>query len=105
MRFITNREVEKGAVMELFILIENLTDMIIHQSLLELDLLNANREKQGLTRKQRIDRECIRRAINSISQDRFSSLPGKAGGILQEEKGEKNVEHTSESKDLGVEII
>ena len=91
--------------MELFILIESLADTITHQSLLELDLMNASREKQGLPRKERIDRDCVRRAIKSISRDRFSSLPEKAGGIIQEEKGEKNVEHTSEPKDLGVEII
>ena len=104
MRLITNKEVEKGAVMELFILIENFTDTIIQQSLLELDLLNASREKQGLSKKTRIDRDCIRRAIKSISQDGFPSLPEKAGGTLSE-KGEKNVEHTPETKDLGVEII
>ena len=105
MRLITNKEVEKGAIMELFISIEDFTNTIIQQSLLELDLINASREKQGLSRKERIDRECVKRAIKSISQDGITSLPEKAGGILQEEKGEENVEHTSEPKDMGVEII
>jgi hypothetical protein len=104
MRKLTNREVEKGAILELFNDIENRTDNVIYQSIHELDVLNTNREKQGLPKKTRINRECVQRAITSINNDILSSLPEKAGGTLSE-KGEKNVEQTPETKDLGVEII
>ncbi len=102
-RKLTNREVEKGAILELFNDIENRTDSIIHQSIIEFNSLNTNRIKQGLPEKTRIDRECIQRAIKSINNDIFTSLSERAGGTISK-KGEKNVEHTPETKDLGVEI-
>jgi hypothetical protein len=104
-RKLTNRDVEKGAIIELYNDIENRTDNIIHQSIIEFDSLNTNRIKQGLPEKVRIDRECIQRAIKSINNDILTSLSERTGGIIQKEKGEKNVEHKPETKDLGVEII
>lgn len=103
MRKLTNREVEKGAVLEIINYNENLTDKVIYQSMHELDALNTDREKQGLPKKTRMNRECIKRAIKSINDDMLTSLSERAGGTLSE-KGEKNVEHTPETKDSGVEI-
>jgi len=107
MHTLTNREVEKAAVLEMFNYLEKLTDSVISQSIHEFDDLNSIRKTQGLPEKTRIDRECVKRAIKSINKDTSSVLSERTGGKIQEEikKGEQNVEHPSETKDMGVEII
>jgi len=84
-----------------------LIDIIIAQSIHEFDDLNSLRKTQGLPEKTRIDRECVKRAIKSINKDIYSFLSERTGGKIQEEikKGEQNVEHPSETKSMGVEII
>jgi len=103
MRELTHKEIEKGAIMELINFFEQQIDTVILQSVLELDKLNEIRKIQGLFPKTRIERICIQRAIKSISQDGFPSLPEKAGGTLSE-KGEEHDKRKPETKDLEVEI-
>jgi len=101
---LTNKEVEKGAIIELIKEIENRTDNIIHQSIIELNSINTNRAKQCLPPKVRIDRDCVQRAITSINNEIFTYLSEKTGGTLSK-KGEKNVRQAPETKDVGVEIL
>lgn len=101
---LVDKEIEKEAVMELFTYLEKLTNSIIFRSVHEFDSLNSMREIQGLAKKTRMDRECIKRAIKYINRDIFTSLSEKTGGTISK-KGEKNVMHTPELENEGVEII
>lgn len=90
MRMITNKDIEKRAIWELIMYFENQIDIVIKQSLIELDKLNQLNELQGLDPKSRIDKYCVRNAIKTINSDDYSSVPEGAGGVLErEEKFEK----------------
>ena len=85
MQQITNREVEKRAIMELIGYFELQIDAIIQQSLVELDKLNGLKQIQGLNPKIRIDRNCIINAIKTINSNEYSSLSEKTDGISKKE--------------------
>jgi hypothetical protein len=104
MRKITGKDIEKRAVMELIMYFETLIDKVIIQSKKELEQLNSQRKIQGLYEKSRIDAESVRRAIKNLNAGEYPPSSTRTGGLIQQES-EKNVEHTPEKKDLGVEII
>jgi hypothetical protein len=104
MRKLTGKDIEKRAVMELIMYFETLIDKVIIQSNKELEQLNSQRKIQGLYEKSRIDAESLRRAIKNLNALMYPSSSEMTGGLIQQES-EKNVEHTPEKKDLGVEII
>ncbi len=90
MRMITNKDIEKRAIWELIMYFEKQIDLVIKQSLIELDKLNQLNELQGLDPKSRIDKYCVRNAIKTINSDDYSSVSEGIGGILErEEKFEK----------------
>jgi len=61
--------IEKMAVMELIIYLENQVDEITKQSVKELQQLNKLRKIQGLYLKNRIDRTCISQAIKHLNNE------------------------------------
>jgi len=69
MQELTGMNVEKMAVMELIIYLENQVDQIALQSLKELEQLNKLRKLQGLYQKNRIDRLCISSAIKHLYEE------------------------------------
>ena len=93
MREVTDKEVEKRAVMEFVFYFENQMDKVIHQSVKELDKLNELKKIQGLHQKIRIDKDCIRNAIKTINPKGHSPSSEKTGGILKkkEKKSEKHL--------------
>jgi len=96
MRDLTNREIEKRAVMEFIAHFEGQMDMVIKQSAEELDRRNELNGIQGLKRKQRIGRACVREAIKTIYSGAHSPLSERTGGNKKE--GEKYETHTPEHK-------
>lgn len=101
MRELTNKEVEKRAVMELINHLENQTDLIIKQSLIELHKLNELKEIQGQYSKMRIDKNCINNAIKTLNGNCFSPLPNRTGGI---KKGKKIDKKHLPKNDMNVEV-
>jgi hypothetical protein len=69
MQELTDMNVEKMAVMELIIYLENQVDQIAKQSVKELQHLNNLRKIQGLYQKNRIDRLCITSAIKHLNNE------------------------------------
>lgn len=86
MRKLTNREIEKRAVMELITYFEKQVERVILQSKIELTKLNKMKRIQGIYQKTRIDKDCIVNAIKSINSNKHSSLLQKAGGEKLEKK-------------------
>jgi hypothetical protein len=84
MRDLTDRAVEKRAVMEFICYFEEQMNMVISLSAKELEKRNKMSEVQGLKKKQRIDMACVREAIKTINSNGHSSMPGRAGGIRKE---------------------
>lgn len=83
MRKITNKEIEKRAIMEVIDYFEFQIDAVIKQSAIELDKLNECRVAQSLDPKIRIDQYCIKNAIKTINLKNDSHLPNKAGGKIK----------------------
>ena len=103
MRDLTERDIEKRAVMEFITYFEKQIDMVIEQSAEELDKKNELYGIQGLKQKQRIDRACVRDAIKTINNNGYPSLPGRTGGRKKE--GENYEKHTPKHQtDKGVGI-
>ena len=102
MRMMTNRDIEKRAIWELIGYFENQIDLVIKQSVIELNKLNRLNEIQGLDPKVRIDKECVRNAINTINSDGYSSMSQGAGGML---KRERNFEKHSQNLNVLTEVI
>ena len=98
MRDLTERDIEKRAVMEVICYFEEQMNMVIRQSKKELDKKNRLYEIQGLKQKQRIDQRCVRDAIKNINGNGHSSLSGRTGGILQKEK--KRNKHPQENTEV-----
>ena len=91
MRMITNKDIEKRAIWELIDYFETQIDLVINQSVIELNKLNKLNEIQGLDAKSRIDKECVRNAIKTINSDDYSLMSERTGGnIKREEKFEKH---------------
>jgi hypothetical protein len=90
MRDLTNRDIEKRAVMEFISFFEKQIDLVISQSVKELDKKNRLCEIQGLRQKQRIDQKCIREAIKTINNNDHSSLSKRTGDVIQKVKKESN---------------
>lgn len=92
MREVTDKEIEKRAVMEFVYYFENQMDKVIHQSAKELDKLNELKKIQGLHQKIRIDKDCIRNAIKTINPKEYSPSSEKTGGTI-EKKEKKSKKH------------
>lgn len=92
MQMITNKDIEKRAIWELIDYFETQIDAVIKQSLIELDKLNELKEIQGIDTKSRIDKYCVRNAINAINSDDYSSASEGIGGILK--RGGKFEKHS-----------
>jgi hypothetical protein len=86
MHDLTDREIEKRAVMEFISYFEEQMNMVILQSVKELEEKNRFNEIQGLRRRRRIDHECIREAIKTINNGGYSSMSERAGGIKVKRK-------------------
>lgn len=102
MRRITKREIEKRAVMEIINYFEPQIDIVIKQSVLELEKINDLKEIQGLHQKERIDQDCIKNAIKTLNSN--SNYELRKNGGRYKKKGEKNVLHTPKERNQGVEI-
>ena len=103
MRDLTERDVEKRAIMEFITYFEKQIDLVIEQSAEELEKNNKLYEIQGLKQKQRIDWACVREAIKTINNDGHSCLSGRTGGKKKE--GENYEKHTPKHQtDKGVGI-
>jgi len=98
MRDLTERDIEKRAVMEFICYFEEQINLVIKQSAKELDKKNELYGIQGLRQRQRIDRRCIRGAIKTINNNGHSSLSKRTGGILQKEK--KRDKHSQENTEV-----
>lgn len=75
MRKLTNKQIEKRAVMELITYFEKQVEKVIIQSKIELSKLNRAKRSQGIYQKTRIDKDCIVNAIKTINSNEHSSLP------------------------------
>jgi len=102
MRHLTDREVEKRAVMELIDYFEPQIDTVIKQSVVELAKMNEIKKIQGLASKVRIDQDCVKNAIKTINSNGHSSLSEKTGGMVQKE--ENRIEKHSQIKDVSMEV-
>jgi hypothetical protein len=89
MHNLTDVNIEKRAVMELILFIEEQLDMIVLESKKVLDKRNQFCLIQGIRKKQRIDRECIREAIKTISYNSNSCLSERTGGNKKERENLK----------------
>lgn len=69
MRVITKKDIEKRAIWELIDYFEDQVNMVIQQSLIEHKNLNELKKLQGLDPKVRIDKDCIKRAIQTINSE------------------------------------
>ena len=96
MHDLTGVNIEKRAVMELILFIEEQLDMIILESRKVLDKRNQFCLIQGIRQKQRIDRECIREAIKTISYNSNSCLSERTGGKKLKEKSETHSQENTE---------
>lgn len=95
----TGQDVEKRAVMELISYIEKHADRVIKQSGKELEKKNELFRVQGLRKKQRIDRECVKKAIKSINNEDNAILSERTGGSFSEAK-RKKIKHPKESTEV-----
>lgn len=86
MHELTGAAVEKAAVFELTSYFENQMTKVILQSKDELEKLNQLKKIQGLYQKNRIDRDCIKNAIKSLSEEDNSHLPFDGGSVVKEKK-------------------
>jgi hypothetical protein len=68
LRKITGKDVDRMAVMELIIHLEQYVDQIAAQCIKEHENLNSMRKTQGLYQKARIDRLCILNAIKHLTK-------------------------------------
>lgn len=94
MRSITHKDIEKRAIWELIGYFENQIDLVIKQSVTELNNLNKLNKIQGLDQKSRIDKECIRNAINTIIANGYCSTSAGTGIITKRERTfEKHLQH------------
>jgi AAA15 family ATPase/GTPase len=80
MRNLTNKDIEKTAVMEIMIYIEELIEKIAIQSTKELNQINQAKKIQGLYPKKRIDRLCIKNAIKYLCDEGHPLNRRKSGG-------------------------
>ena len=99
MRKLTNKEIEKRAVMEVINYFEPQVDELIKQSAVELEKLNKCREAQSMHQKIRIDGLCIKNAINTINSKKDSYLQSYAGGN-KEKNGNFLKKHSQDSDAL-----
>lgn len=101
MHKLSNKEVEKRAVMILIQHIEKIVDEIIFQGVKELDKSNQLRKIQGIDKKKRLDEYSINAAINNINlkQDISST---KIGG---EKKEKEFFEKQTQTENLFMEVI
>lgn len=102
MRTMTNKDIEKRAIWELIGYFENQIDLVIKQSVVELNSLNKLNKIQGLDPKSRIDKECVRNAINTIISNSYCSMSGGTGIIA---KRERNFEKHSQNLNAFTEVI
>lgn len=98
MRDLTDRDIEKRAVMEFICYFEEQMSMVISQSAKELEKRNRTSAIQGLRKRERIDRECIRGAIKTINNNGHSSMSGRTGGKKPEKKESKT--HSQENTEV-----
>jgi len=101
MREITNKEVEKRAVMEVINYAEEQIDEIIFQCIKELEKLNELRQMQGINKKKRIDGACVRCAIRILYHENYSPLSEKTGG---KQKKKKKIEKHSPEMNVLTEV-
>ncbi len=80
MRTISNKCIEKRAVMELIIFCEDIINQIIIQSVKELDKINQAKRIQGLYQKKRIDEICVKNAIKHLCEEGHPLNRRKIGG-------------------------
>ncbi len=80
MRNISNKEIEKRAVLELILFCEDIIEEITLQSVIELDNLNRLKEMQGLYQKKRIDEICVKNAIKHLCNEGHPLNRRKTGG-------------------------
>ena len=99
MHDLTERDIEKRAVMEIICYFEEQMNMVISQSARELEKRNKFHDIQGVKKKQRIDSECVREAIKTLNNNGHSSLSERTGGIIQKVK-KKNETHTHENTEV-----
>jgi len=99
MRDLTERDIEKRAVMEVICYFEEQINLVIRQSAEELDEKNKLNEIQGLKQKQRIDQGCIRNAIKVINDNGHPSLSERTGGTIQKVKKESK-KHSQENTEV-----
>ena len=85
MHDLTEKEIEKRAVMEFICYFEEQMNMVISQSANELDKKNKTNEIQGLRQMERIDSECVRNAIKTINNNGHSSMSKRTGGKSKKE--------------------
>ena len=97
MRSVTGREVEKRAVSEFITYFEKQIDMVIRQSVKELDRKNNLEEVQGVRQMCRIDRECVRRAIKNIYNNGNGKASERTGG---NKEVKKKIPHSQENTEV-----
>ena len=85
MHDLTEREIEKRAVMEFICYFEELMNMVISQSANELEKKNKTNEIQGLRQMERIDSECVRNAIKTINNNGHTATFERTGGKSKKE--------------------
>ena len=102
MRMMTNKDIEKRAIWELIDHFETQIDAVVKQSLIELEKLNELNEIQGIDPKARIDKYCVRNAINTINSDEYSSASEGTGGII---KKEGEIEKHSQNLNAFTEVL
>ena len=96
MHDLTEREIEKRAVMEFICYFEEQMNMVISQSANELEKKNKINKIQGLRQMERIDRDCIKNAIKTINNNGHSSVSERTGGISKKEIREKHSQENTE---------
>jgi len=102
MRKLTNKQIEKRAIMVIIEYFEPLIDEVIKQSEIELETLNAFKKTQGVYLKVRIDDECVKKAIKNINSKSHSFSSAKTGGIL--EKKDKIIDKHSPEENVFTEV-
>ena len=96
MHDLTKRDIEKRAVMEFIYYFEEQMNMVISQSVKELDKRNKFYVVQGLKKKHRIDRYCIKNAIKTINNNGHSSVSERTGGKSKKEICRKHSHENTE---------
>lgn len=89
MRELTGKDIEKRAVMELIVYVENLIDQIVIQTTKEMEQLNEQKKIQGIYQKKcRITDEAVRRAIKTINVREYPLLSEMTGGTTPKNENE-----------------